>query len=101
PRPVRAAGTARQSGQRRYDSGWRDFADREVVFIRHVDIARAVHRHAGRTIKPRATSRTVHAARNGGISGEGGEAIRLIGRLGEALDGYQPQRYYYPARAAG
>ncbi len=63
PRSVRAARTARQSGQRRDRPVRRHFADRVVPCVRHIDVARAVHRHALRQIKPRGAPGPVVGAR--------------------------------------
>ena len=64
---------------------WRHFADRVVACVRHIDVARAVHRHAGRRrIKPRGAPRAVIALPPlPGVSGERGEGVRFVIRLGE------------------
>ena len=66
-RPVRAARAARLPGQRRdhpIRANRRHFPDCVVAFVRHIDVARAVHRHAGRRIELRVAIRPVRAARN-------------------------------------
>src|SRR5206468_3112678 len=62
PCPVRAALTACQSCQRRRHSRRRHFPDCVVVRVRHVEVARAVHCHTGRAIKPGGTPCPVGAA---------------------------------------
>ena len=47
PVPSALPDAARQSGQRRHHPGGRHLPDRVVAGVRHIDVARAVHRHAG------------------------------------------------------
>ena len=70
PRSVRTANTARQSGQRRHPSRWCHTSDRVVASVRHIDVARAVHRHAGRITKPCGAAGPVRAARSSRQSGQ-------------------------------
>ena len=50
PVPSALPEASRQPGQRRHHPAGRHLADRVVAGVRHIDVARAVHRHAARTL---------------------------------------------------
>ena len=53
---------AGQPGQRGHHAAGRHLPDRVVVGVRHIDVARAVHRHAVGLIEPRGAARAIGAA---------------------------------------
>ena len=71
-RAIGAATAAGQTGQRGHHASGRDLADRVVVGVGHIDVARRVHRHAGGNIEPRGAAGAIGAAMLPGQSGQRG-----------------------------
>jgi len=69
-RAVGATGRTRHTGQCRHDPIDADFADRAVVGVGHIDVARRVDRDALGQVEERGCA--VRAARDAGGAGQGG-----------------------------
>ncbi len=90
---VRAVGDARQSRQGRHRSVRPNLANRAVARVRHVQVAGAVHGHAGRMIEPGGAVDAVQAAGAAGGTGQRHEGV-LIGGAGrrEQAGKHEPAR---------
>ena len=69
----------RRTGQRPDRAVRRDLADRVVVCVRHEDVARAIHRQAGREEKARDRAQSIRAP-GGGETGQGANGQRQFHR---------------------
>ena len=67
---IGGAGDTHTARQRRHHARRRHLPDCVIIAIRHRQIARVVHRHAGRIIKPRRAAGGISAARNSRFAGQ-------------------------------